>query len=132
MTLRYLFAMQNRWFPFVLFLTWGQVYGQTGTAPTSLSPGTVATITPKKSTRKARFFEPAHEKTFQYKKPNVRHTARYEFYVRVEQAAKEKQRILKKLAKPQYSNPKYFGHKKMPKRRPPHKMRFCGECGIRH
>jgi hypothetical protein len=66
------------------------------------------------------------------KKQNVRHTARYEFYDRIEQAAKNKKRIMRELAKPQYSDPRYFGHKKIPKRRPANKMRYCGECGIRH
>jgi len=71
-------------------------------------------------------------KAVKYKKPKVQHTARYEFYVRVEKAAREKQKILKELAKPQYSGYRYFGHKKIPKRRPPWKMRYCDECGIRH
>ena len=66
------------------------------------------------------------------KRKNVKHDARYEFYERIEQAAKEKQRLIKKLAKPQYSDPRYFGHKKIPKRHSANKMRYCGECGIRH
>jgi hypothetical protein len=67
-----------------------------------------------------------------FRKPNVRHTAQYEFYVRIEKAAKEKQRILRKLAKPQYSNFTYFGHKNPPKKHLPFAMRYCKECGIRH
>jgi hypothetical protein len=66
------------------------------------------------------------------RKPNYKHTARYEFYVRIEESAKQKQRIIKKLSKAQYSDPRYFGHKRIPKRRAPNKMRYCGECGIRH
>ena len=58
--------------------------------------------------------------------------ARYEFYDRVEKAAREKKKILKKLSKPQYSDPRYFGHKRIPKRKPPYKMRYCDECAIRH
>src|SRR6186713_418593 len=77
-------------------------------------------------------FSPKQAKAFKYKKTNVKHTARYEFYERVENAAKEKQRTLKKLAKPQYSNKLYFGHKHKPKKHPPHKMRYCEQCGIRH
>lgn len=66
------------------------------------------------------------------KRAKVKHTAQYEFYARVEEAAKEKQRMLKKMAAPQYSNPLYFGHKRPPKRNPVYKMKYCKECGIRH
>jgi len=100
-------------------------------APNSLSSGTnkevgsmLQTKTVKKKHKRG-IFSPG-------RKQNVKHTARYEFYERIEQAAKDKQRILKKLAKPQYSDPRYFGHKKIPKRRAANKMRYCGECGIRH
>jgi hypothetical protein len=67
-----------------------------------------------------------------FKKPKVENTARYEFYKRVEEAAKEKQRILKRLSKPQYSDFAYFGHKNKPKKHKPYEMRYCKECGIRH
>ena len=77
-------------------------------------------------------FSPRKAKVFKGKKINVRHTARYEFYERVEKAAKEKQYIMRKLARPQYSNRLYFGHKHKPKKRPPHRMRYCEQCGIRH
>jgi len=72
------------------------------------------------------------EKKAKYKRPKVEHTARYEFYKRVEEAAKEKQRILKYLDKRQFKDHRYFGHKRIPKKRPPHKMRYCNECGVRH
>src|SRR6478609_5199995 len=103
-------------------------YAQTGqpfdtsTIPNSRNPATK---------NESKVFSPKQAKAFKYKKVNVKHTARYEFYERVENAAKEKQRILKKLAKPQYSNRLYFGHKHKPKKRPPLKMRFCEQCGIR-
>lgn len=71
-------------------------------------------------------------KMVKHKRPKVEHTAQYEFYERVEQAAREKQRILKYLDKRQFKDHRHFGHKKLPKRRPPHKMRYCNECGIRH
>lgn len=102
-------------------------------APSSLSPGQhkevgsmlqTKTVTKKKKHKKGIFSPSA--------KQNVKHTARYEFYERIEQVAKDKQRMMKKLAKPQYSDPRYFGHKKIPKRRSANKMRYCGECGIRH
>jgi hypothetical protein len=66
------------------------------------------------------------------KKAKVKHTAQYEYYARVEHIAKEKQKMLKKMAAPQYSNPLYFGHKRPPKRNAVHKMKYCKECGIRH
>jgi len=84
---------------------------------------------------------PSHEMRYQrltrkqrllLRKPNVRHSAQYEFYVRIEKAAKEKQRMLRKLATPQYANFAYFGHKHPPKKHLPFQMRYCKECGIRH
>lgn len=69
---------------------------------------------------------------YKLKKQKVAHTAQYEFYRRVEVAAKEHQRILKKLAKPQYADFLYYGHKRKPKKHAANKMRYCEECGIRH
>jgi len=64
--------------------------------------------------------------------PHPRKTAEYEFYVRAEKVAKEKQHTLRKMAKPQYSDITYFGHKHKPKKHLPYAMRYCKECGIRH
>ena len=104
--------------------------------PSTLMPGdsrsTTATVAKHPKKKHSRFFAPRKAKAATFKKGNVKHSARYEFYERIEKAAKEKQKILRKLARPQYSDPSYFGHKKKPKRRPPHKMRFCDECHIRH
>jgi hypothetical protein len=91
-----------------------------------------STTTVKAPKTHSGFFSPKKAKASRYRRPNVKHTARYEFYERVERAAKEKQKIMKILARKQYSDPSYFGHKRKPKRRPPHKMRFCDECHIRH
>jgi len=55
-----------------------------------------------------------------------------EYYERVEAVAKQRRKAEKILAKPQYSDPMYFGHKRPPKKRKPSKMTFCKECGIRH
>ena len=96
-------------------------------AQTSLSPLPNSSVA-----KKSRFYSPKLAKSVKRKKPKAKHTAQYEFYKRVEQAAKDKQRILKQLAKPQFSNPAYFGHKRKPKKRPPHRMRYCSECHIRH
>jgi hypothetical protein len=95
-------------------------------AQTSLDP------TPKKPEHHSKFYSPKRAKAVKSKKKKVKHTARYEFYKRVERAAKDKQKILRKLSKPQYSDPAYFGHKRKPKKRAAHKMRFCHECQIRH
>lgn len=80
----------------------------------------------------ARTHKASKEKDYKLKRLKTKHTPEYEFYARVEAAAKEKQRMLKKMAAPQYSNPLYFGHKRPPKRHEAHKMRYCKECGIRH
>lgn len=103
---------------------------------TSLEPGgssrsSMLPATPHAKKKNSKFFAPKRNHTI-YRKPKAKHTAQYEFYERVEKAAKEKQRLLKKLSKAQYSDPRYFGHKRIPKRRPPHKMRYCDECAIRH
>lgn len=76
--------------------------------------------------------KPTKERSVRLKKVNVRHTPRYEYYARIEKVAKEKQRIMRKMDEPQYTNPLYFGHKRPPKRHEVHKMRYCKECGIRH
>lgn len=78
------------------------------------------------------FFSSKKAKSLKVKKQKVTHSAQYEFYERVEQAARDHQKQLKKFSKPQYTNFLYYGHRRLPKRRPPHKMRFCNECGIRH
>lgn len=64
--------------------------------------------------------------------PNLTYNAEYEFYKRAELVAREKQRRLIEMAKPQYTNFAYFGHKHPPKRHLPYAMRYCKECGIRH
>jgi hypothetical protein len=55
-----------------------------------------------------------------------------EYYERVEAFGKTRRKNEKMMMSPQYSDPTYFGHKRPPKKRPPHKMKFCKECGIRH
>jgi hypothetical protein len=89
--------------------------------PTSLSPAVQPVYKVDKRTREVKRVQ-----------PKVKRSAEYAFYDRVQKAAKMKKRTLRKLAKPQYTNPLYFGHKNPPKKREPHKMRYCEECGIRH
>jgi hypothetical protein len=90
-------------------------------APNSREPG-----------KKHGVHSPRHVKAPKRRKQKVQHTAQYEFYKRVEEGAKEKQRILKYLSRPQFKDHRHFGHKKLPKRRTLEKMRYCNECGIRH
>jgi hypothetical protein len=125
--------MQNqRLFLFCLLMALCFAASAQNSQSNSLTPGysNSSSATVKHTKKKKKFFGSARDS--RYKKPDVKHTARYEYYERIEKAAKEKQRILRELAKPQYSDFRYFGHKKIPKRRPPHKMRYCGECQIRH
>jgi hypothetical protein len=94
--------------------------------PTSLDPGSVlpsSTKTKQHPKRGSRVLAGQRRRT------PVRHTAQYEFYERVERAAKLRQRMLIEQSKHKKSN---FGHRKKPRKRPPHKMRYCDECGIRH
>jgi len=55
-----------------------------------------------------------------------------EYEDRMKRNAKEKRKKAKEMEKPQYSDWTYFGHKRKPKKRPPEKMKYCEECGIRH
>jgi hypothetical protein len=121
-----------RFFLFCLFLA-SSAYAQKATSlnPSGSEQSSMLPTTSNKK-KKKKFFSPKREKAVAFKRPKVQHTAQYEFYERVEKAAKERQRLLKKLYKAQYSDSRYFGHKHIPKKRPPHKMRFCDECHIRH
>jgi hypothetical protein len=82
--------------------------------------------------RRRSLFSGHGQKDFKVRKQKVTHTAKYEFYQRVEQAAKEHQRALRKLSRPQFSDFLYYGHKRKPKKHSADKMRYCPECGIRH
>ncbi|MFQ3213975.1 MAG: hypothetical protein ACJAT1_001674 [Marivirga sp.] len=55
-----------------------------------------------------------------------------EYKERMKDNAKAAKKKARKMEKPQYSDPSYFGHKRKPKKRPPGKMKFCEECGIKH
>lgn len=62
----------------------------------------------------------------------IKYDSREDFYKRMELVAKQRRYAERQMLKPQYSDPSYFGHKKKPKRRPPGKIKYCKECGIRH
>ena len=77
-----------------------------------------------------------------YYKPPKKHKARkrqrkkvkvagtYNPYV--EASKKRYRKMRRKMKKPQYSDPMYFGHKKKPKKRKRGKRKLCKECGIVH
>ena len=73
-----------------------------------------------------------NEKKFLYIFPKKKKTAIEIF--RENQIKVQKQNIkeAKILAKPQYSNPAYFGHKRPPKKRKLSKRKFCKVCKIVH
>jgi hypothetical protein len=87
--------------------------------PTSLDPLPKEHPLPKEARKRTESKGPTYNSEKQY-------------YERVEAFAKTRRRNERMLMTPQYSDPSYFGHKRPPKKRPPHKMKFCRECGIRH
>ena len=69
------------------------------------------------------------------KKKSRTYDARDEYYQRVEQAWKEREkreRVTSLNGGVDYMKPPYFGHKKPPKIRPIEKRKYCKICGIRH
>jgi hypothetical protein len=86
--------------------------------PSALNPGQAEKVYAPKASRKST--------------KGATYNAEKEFYDRMEELEKTKRKNEKLAAKPQYSDPMYFGHKKPPKKRKPGKMRYCKECGIRH
>jgi hypothetical protein len=126
--------MQNKWrfFYGLAAMLWSlTVYGQENTkgdkAPEQFIESKEVEIKPFHLTRAQK-----RRHRLLFKKPNVKHTARFEYYKRMEWVAKEKQKMLRKMAQPQYSDFAYFGHKRKPKRHMPYAMQYCKECGIRH
>lgn len=55
-----------------------------------------------------------------------------EYQKRMKANVKRQDVIARKMEKPQYSDPSYFGHKRKPKKRPVGKRKFCKECRIVH
>lgn len=55
-----------------------------------------------------------------------------EYQKRMKANVKRREVIARKMEKPQYSDPSYFGHKRKPKKRPVGKRKFCKECEIVH
>ena len=52
--------------------------------------------------------------------------------VRMKKNVKKYKRMARKMKKPQYSDPMYFGHKRKPKKRKVGKRKLCKECLIVH
>lgn len=65
-----------------------------------------------------------------FKKKNLNEVEK--FRANLKRVYKDKAKQEKKIQKPQYSDPTYFGHKRPPKKRPPGKRKFCKECKIVH
>jgi hypothetical protein len=55
-----------------------------------------------------------------------------EYQKRMKANVKKRDVMARKMEKPQYSDPTYFGHKRKPKKRPVGKRKFCKECEIVH
>ena len=55
-----------------------------------------------------------------------------EYEKRMKANAKKYEVMARKMKKPQYSDPSYFGHKRKPKKRAVGKRKFCKECEIVH
>ncbi len=85
-------------------------------------PSSLAPYYPQKE------YEPRKKKS----SGKVTYDATKKFYDRREELAKQERKNEKELEKPANSNPLYFGHKRPPKKRPVHKMKYCKVCGIRH
>ena len=77
-------------------------------------------------------YTPPVKKKKKNKGAETTYSARDDFYDRQEALSKQSLKNEKESEKPQYSDQKYFGHKRPPKRRSPDKMKFCKVCGIRH
>lgn len=55
-----------------------------------------------------------------------------EYQQRMKRNVKKYKKLSRKLKKPKYSDPSYFGHKRKPKIRKTRKRKFCQECEIVH
>jgi hypothetical protein len=86
---------------------------------TSLNPSTPEKKYGPKKSKKGKLAEPTYGSEEAY-------------FKRMEELQKTRRKNERMMDKPQYSDPSYFGHKRPPKKRPPHKMKFCKECGLRH
>lgn len=73
-----------------------------------------------------------YKKTFRYQFYKHHEDLVDEFYQRLKRNKREYRKLQRKMKKPQYSDPSYFGHKRKPKIRAVGKRKLCKECGIVH
>lgn len=66
------------------------------------------------------------------KSKGITYNAEKNYYQQLARVEKSRRTAEKEMAKPQYSDPLYFGHKHPPKKRKAGKLKYCKECGIRH
>lgn len=120
-----------------IFLLVGLLVVKEGTAQNTLSPEES-----KSRTSQTRSFKSEKKGIFSFLKKNKKaelKTAQEEsidFRNRVSKAYKENTKTEIKAEKQQRKEAKkgekYFGHKRPPKKRPPHKQKFCKTCKIKH
>lgn len=66
------------------------------------------------------------------KKRGPTYTAQDKYYDRVDALDKTRRANERNGDNPRYTDARYFGHKRPPKKRPPEKMKFCKVCSMRH
>jgi len=101
---------------------------------TAMAQNSVQPMATKKATVSAKYVK---GKSYSYSK--IVHSYDWYFDQKIEEYeermvanVKKYKKIERKMKKPQYSDPSYFGHKRKPKKRPPDKRKFCKECEIVH
>ena len=105
-----------------------ELYAQSKTAPQADKnfPTTLQPVSPVK------YYGPRKAKK---KKKTVTYDAQNEYYNRIENTWKEREKREKTFERGEatdYMKPPYFGHKKPPKIRAIGKRKYCKICGIRH
>jgi hypothetical protein len=106
--------------------TWAQSSKKKGKKPGTSQPTSVSPNFPA-----ADQYQPDTKKR-KKSSGKITYDAQKKYEKQLKEVAKAERRAERELAKPQNSDPSYFGHKRPPKKRPPHKMKLCKECGIRH
>ena len=106
-------------------------YFKSNTGPSAYSPSAEKADIKYKAERR-KLTPKEYKKTFTYNFYKHQDDLVDQFYERMEKNAKTKKKIARKMKKPQYSDPTYFGHKRKPKKRPVGKRKFCKECGMEH
>jgi len=124
--------MVSVWLTLTCLYSFSQSGGyKSNTGPTAYSP-LVERADVKYKAEKRKLTPKEYKKTFTYNFYKHHDDLVDQFYERLEENAKTKKKIARKMKKPQYSDPTYFGHKRKPKKRPVGKRKFCKECGMEH